>query len=140
MTNPKGTKWESTLRDFFQSVGIKAYRPAQAGRRDEGDLHGLSPFVVQAKDWKDTTAALRVGTDGAQLQAQAAGEPFGVNIVKRARKNVRDGYAVMRVETFAQVLLRLRAAESALAVLDPDRYQDHVQEHAGQSTGRTKEV
>jgi hypothetical protein len=125
----RGTRWESTLREFFLSVGIACYRAVQAGRRDVGDLHGLSPFVGQAKDWDDMVAAVRVGTDAVQTQAVNAGEPFGVNFVKRRRAGVDRGYAVMTVSTFARVLRRLRAAESRLAVLDPDGYADHLTDH-----------
>ena len=125
----KGTRWERDLRDYFRSVGIQAYRPAQEGRGDVGDLHGLAPFVGQAKDWEDTVAALRVGTDGAQVQAKNAREPYGVNFVKRRRAAVEKGYAVMPVATFARLLLRLRSAESLLAALNFEVYEDHLARH-----------
>lgn len=111
----KGTRWESALRDYLRSVGLPAYRPAQEGRLDVGDLHGLDPFVGQAKDYADTVTALRVGVDGAEVQARNAGRDFGVAFVKRARKPVAQGYAVVSVETFARVLERLRKAEDEVA-------------------------
>lgn len=122
----KGTRWERDLREFFRSLAIGAYRPAQEGFRDVGDLHGLDPFVGQAKDWKDTVAALRVGTDGAEVQARNAGRDYGVNFVKRARAGVAKGYAVMSVSTFALVLKRLQAAETALAAASPTAYDQHL--------------
>lgn len=125
----KGKRWERALRDYFRGRGIAAYRPAQEGRADVGDLHGLSPFVGQAKDWADLAGAVRAGTDGAVDQATRAGEPFGVNLVKRRRAGPDRAYAVMTGDTFVRVLLRLRAAESLLAVLDPDRYADHLTKH-----------
>ena len=57
----KGTRAESGTRDRLRAWGVRAYRPAQEGRLDVGDLHGVEPFVLQVKDWTDTTAALREG-------------------------------------------------------------------------------
>jgi hypothetical protein len=122
----KGTRWESALREYLRGLGIPAYRPAQEGRADVGDLHGLDPFVGQAKDWKDTVAALRVGTDGAEAQARHAGRDYGVNFVKRSRAATERGYAVMTVRTFGLVLKRLQAAENALAFSSPQAYQSHL--------------
>jgi hypothetical protein len=122
----KGTRWESALRDYFRGLGLNAYRPAQEGRDDVGDLHGLDPFVGQAKDWKDTVSALRVGTDGAEVQARNAHRDYGVNFVKRARTGTGRGYAVMTVRTFALVLTRLRRAEDLLATKLPKDYEAHL--------------
>lgn len=109
----KGTRWERDVREYLLAQGIKAYRPAQTGRYDVGDLHGVSPFVIQAKDWRDVVSALREGVDGVQLQKRNAGEPFGVAVVKRARKKPADAYAVMRLEDLAALILRLREQSEA---------------------------
>ena len=105
----KGSKWERDVVAFLKSAGIKAYRPAQSGFRDHGDSHGVSPFVIQAKDWRDVTSALREGLDGVQLQVRNAGETYGVAVVKRARKPAADAYAVMRLEDLAALILQLRS-------------------------------
>lgn len=103
MSNPrkaKGTKWETDIKGFANSVlgaMTKVYRPAQEGFKDTGDLHGVSPFIVQAKDWKNWQEAIRLGLDGAVQQAIHAGEKYGVVVVKRARKPIGDAYAVMRL-------------------------------------------
>lgn len=104
----KGTAWESAVVRFLNDAGIRAYRPAQNGARDVGDVHGVSPFVIQAKDWRDVTSALREGLDGVQLQVRNAGETYGVAVVKRARKPAADAYAVMRLEDLAALILQLR--------------------------------
>lgn len=117
MSNPnkvKGTRWESDLVGFLMSMGIAARRVAQAGRLDVGDLHGLSPFIAQAKNYRDLTAGLREGLAGAEVQKVRAGEPYGVAFVKRPRKSTGQGYAVLTVETWARLLLRLRRAEAYL--------------------------
>jgi hypothetical protein len=90
----KGTAWETALVNFLKSKGVDARRVAQTGMLDTGDIHGISPFVGQAKNYH-----------------------YGVALVKRARKPVSKGYAVMTVETFADLLVRLRRAE--------DRPRDH---------------
>lgn len=111
----KGTKWEVELRDYLNNVGgastrwrlWEVYRPAQEGFRDTGDLHGLPFFTVQAKNWKETMDAIRTGLDGVLTQAKHYGRPLGVNLVKRRRKNVRLGYAVLTVKHFAALVYAL---------------------------------
>lgn len=103
----KGTRWEGAVRDFLNAKGFNVYRPAQEGFQDTGDLHGLPLFAVQCKDWRDVTGAVREGLDGAQRQARHAGKPYGVNVVKRARKPVGEAYAVLRLEDFADLLARI---------------------------------
>lgn len=116
----KGTEWETrlvrALRRFFgRRYGLHPYRPAQEGYLDVGDLHGLSPFVGQAKAWKNLASGLREGVAGAVVQAARAGEAYGVAFLKKPYGAAGEGYAVLRVEDFARVLLRLRRAEELLA-------------------------
>jgi len=115
----KGTAYETalvrSLSGFFAGRhGLEPRRVAQSGRLDTGDLHGLSPFIGQAKAYRDIVAGLREGLDGAEAQKVRAGEPYGVAFVKRPRKSTGQGYAVLTVETWARLLLRLRRAEAAL--------------------------
>lgn len=104
----KGAKWERDIVAFLKSRGVAAYRPHAEGFHDVGDVHGVSPFVIQAKDWRDVTGAIREGLDGAQVQAGNSGETYGVAVVKRARKPAADAYAVMRLEDLAALILQLR--------------------------------
>jgi hypothetical protein len=105
----KGTAHETAIVNYLNSRGIPAYRPAQSGFADHGDIHGVSPFILQAKDWRDWQSAIREGLDGAQKQRVNAGEPYGVAVVKRARKSIGEAYVVLRLEDFASLLLDLRA-------------------------------
>lgn len=130
----KGTRWESDVRNYLRDLGIPAYRPAPEGRLDVGDIHGIDPFVGQAKDWKDIVAALRVGLDGANQQAASAGRDYGVNFVKRARAGTARGYAVLDIETFGRVLKRLQAAETSLAWAAPAQYAQHQLDHSRSRT------
>lgn len=106
----KGTKWEVQVREFFKANGINAYRPAQEGYKDTGDIHGVDPFTVQAKDWRDWQSAIREGLDGAQVQKVNAGNEFGVAVVKRARRPASEAYVVMRLADFTTIVNRLREA------------------------------
>lgn len=100
----RGTAWESALVGYLNSRGLRTYRPAQAGAKDTGDIHGVPHFAVQAKDWRDVTGAVREGTDGVETQRMNLGARFGVNFVKRARKPVEHSYAVMRMDRFVDLL------------------------------------
>lgn len=111
MSNPakaKGTAHETAIVRHLQAGGIPARRVAQTGAVDTGDIHGVSPFVIQAKAWRDIPSALREGVDGARRQASAAGESFGVAVVKRPRRPVGDSYVVMSLDDFARLLVELR--------------------------------
>lgn len=128
----KGTKWETdvvrTLNKFWRGrFGLKARRVAQEGPADTGDLHGIDPFIGQCKAWRSWEDAIREGLDGAERQKVAAKRHYGVAFVKRARKSVGEGYAVMTVATFARLLVRLRRAEDLLDRMDP-AWEYHVRE------------
>lgn len=103
----RGTRWEVAVRDYLNDApngNINTYRPAQEGFRDTGDLHGVPFFAVQCKDWREVMSAIREGLDGVQKQKVNAQRPFGVNIVKRARKPVEDGYVVMTLADFRRLV------------------------------------
>ncbi len=126
----KGTAWETalvnTLGGFFDGrFGLAPRRVAQEGFLDTGDIHGISPFIAQAKNYKSWEDAIRIGLDGAEIQKVRAGEPFGVAFVKRVRKGVGAGYAVLTVATFARLLLRLKSAEYHLERSAPDAWEIH---------------
>lgn len=106
MANPnkaKGTAHETNIVNFLASEGITANRVVQTGAKDTGDIH-TGDFVLQAKNWHDISSALREGTDGAQRQAEHAGKPFGVAVIKRPRKGIADAYVAMPLRVFARLL------------------------------------
>lgn len=131
----KGTKWETALVRAMRAAGLPARRVQQTGRLDVGDLHGIEPFIGQAKDWLAWQDAIREGLDGAERQARNAGAQYGVAFVKRARRAVGAGYAVMTVATFGRVLARLRRAEALLREHAPDAYLTHSDLTAIESAG-----
>lgn len=99
----KGTAAESKAVQHAREHGIPAYRPAQAGAKDVGDIHGFDNFVLQVKDYADVTAALREGVKGAQVQAVNAGRPYGVALIKNRRKSVGDWYVAMSYDDFIRL-------------------------------------
>lgn len=103
MTSPnaaKGARWElDIVRYLADTFGRLVRRPHQEGFKDVGDIH-LSPFVLQAKNYADATAALRFGVLGAEQQARHAEETYGVAVIKRRGKGAADAYVAMRLETF----------------------------------------
>lgn len=111
MSNPnkaKGTAWERAVRRFLRAAGIPAFKPYEEGHEDAGDVHGIDPFVGQAKAYASIVDGIREGVAGAERQALVARLPFGVAIVKRPRKPTGAAYVVMTLATFARVLRYMR--------------------------------
>jgi hypothetical protein len=132
VTNPnkaKGTRWETAIVKALSAFwrgrhGLKPYRPAQSGPKDTGDIHGLSPFVIQAKD--DRAFRISEWLDAAVKQAHHAGEPFGVVVVKRPRRPVGEAYSIVRLSDLASLILRLRRAEFLLEAHAPEAFLTHA--------------
>lgn len=127
----KGTAFETLIVRALSSFwggrfGLAPRRVAQEGFQDSGDIHGVSPFIIQAKAYKSWEDAIRLGLDGAEKQKIHAGEPFGVVFVKRIRRSIGDAYAVMTVATWARLVWRLRAAETALQAADPEAWEAYA--------------
>ena len=97
-------------------------KPRQEGYIDIGDIH-VSPFVLQAKDEQSHNFSGYI--NDAEKQAEAAGEDYGVAVVKRRRYSTSKGYVVMTVRTFALVVQRLRRAEELLLRASPDLFDKH---------------
>ena len=113
MANPnarKGNAWETKILNFLRDAGLYAVKPRQEGFLDVGDIHA-PPFVIQAKDYSDLLAGIRAGVDGYQVQRSNAGLPYGVAVVKRARKPVEDAYVVIRLGDLPDLIKAAQKAE-----------------------------
>lgn len=111
MANPnkrKGTAFESAVVEVLREAGLDAWRIAQTGPQDSGDIHAAGGWVLQAKSYKDLAAALREGVDGAQRQRAVADLPNAAAVIKRPRKHAREAYVVQPLHVWA-------AREAALA-------------------------
>lgn len=101
----KGTAWESAIRDYLITHGIPARRVAQTGALDTGDIHGIDPFVGQAKNVANLADAINDALKGATVQAaRVSPDALPVGFVKRRGKGVADGLVVMDLATFARHL------------------------------------
>jgi hypothetical protein len=105
----KGLTWERVVRTFLRSKGIDAFKPYEEGHDDAGDIHGVDPFILQAKNYKSWQDAIREGLDGAEKQKRVARVRWGAAVVKRLRRDVGEAYVVMTLSTFVEVLLALRS-------------------------------
>lgn len=96
----KGARWElDIVRYLAAAFGRRVRRPHAEGFEDVGDIH-LSPFVLQAKNYADVATALRVGVEGAEIQATRAGEPYGVAVIKARGKGAEHAYVAMSLRQF----------------------------------------
>ncbi|WP_116210120.1 hypothetical protein [Streptomyces olivoreticuli] len=109
----KGTAWESALRGYLNEGltdrNAQVRRNVQTGVNDIGDLDAY-PFTGEAKAVKAYDLADFV--EQANREARNAQMPFGVALIKRPRKGVGDGYAVMDVRTFRRVRARLLGVDT----------------------------
>lgn len=111
MTNAnkaKGTRYESAVRDYFNSTGQAAHRLSQAGA-DVGDVHLNGSWALQCKDVAQQR--YKEWVDAVDDQRLAAGLRFGVVVHKRRNAPVGDGLVVMSLDTFSEVTNRLLVAE-----------------------------
>ncbi len=127
MSNPnkaKGDRWELAAVTYLREwLGRNVIRPRQEGYEDIGDIH-ISPFAIQAKD--EARHNFSGYVRDAEKQADAAGEDYGVALVKRRTVGPRLAYAVMTLETFRRVVTRLRRAEEQLLRASPALFDKHM--------------
>lgn len=110
-----GTSWESAVRDYlnttlglvdesgrfrdvFSALNVK--RPAQEGAADVGDVHAV-PFVLECKNVKNP--AVPTFLRQAETEANHAGFPYGVAVVKVRGLNVRRGRVHYTLPTWHRI-------------------------------------
>ena len=101
MTNPNKAKGDRAEREalvFLQKhvPDLLCDRPQRRlglGRSfDTGDLDAFEDVVVQVKNYAALATGLRHAAEGAEVQAQRAGLPFGVGMVMVPRLPIGDPY------------------------------------------------
>ena len=109
MTHPskaKGSRWESAVRDFLADrLGVRVERVPAGASLDRGDLTGVDGWAVECKD------VARLDLAGWMDEATAEAGNVGVGVwpvvvLKRRRKPVADGYVVMPLWVWAEVLAK----------------------------------
>ncbi len=111
MSNPskaKGTRWESSVRDFLNSTGQSAHRIAQAGA-DVADVHLNGLWALQCKDQAQQRYAEWV--PATEKQAANAALSYSAVVHKRRNAPVGDALVVMTLDQFSDITNRLRVAE-----------------------------
>ena len=103
----KGTRFESAVRDYFNSSGQSAHRIAQAGA-DVGDIHLNGTWALQCKDVAQQR--YKEWVDDVDDQRLAAGLHFGAVVHKRRNAPVGDALVVMSLDQFAETASESRSS------------------------------
>lgn len=103
MTTPqkaKGSQWERDVAKYFNDCGYpEVERRYGAGATlDKGDINGVKDTVIEAKNVAKITLASIV--DEALLEQKNAKKRFGISVIKRRNKNVKDAYVVLTLEQY----------------------------------------
>lgn len=101
----KGTSWETEIVNYLKAQGLTARRVVQTGAKDQGDIHVGEDVILEAKNVKTITLADFVGQ--ALREADNAGRRFGFAVIKRRNSNVKNGYVVGDLESFAELIREL---------------------------------
>jgi hypothetical protein len=106
MANPnkaKGTRWEVSVATFLRERGFtEVFRLAPGGEHDAGDIGGLPNWAIECRDRSKFDLAKNVRD--AELRAVHKNCRWGVAILKKRGSSVREGYVVMSLDQFAEVL------------------------------------
>jgi len=101
MTTPqkaKGSQWERDIAKYFNDRGYNDVerRYGAGATLDKGDINGVKDTTVEAKN----VAKISLSTimDEALLEQKNAKKRFGIGIIKRRNKNVKEAYVVMTLE------------------------------------------
>ena len=93
-----GSQWERDIAKYFNERGYpQVERRYGAGATlDKGDINGLPDTCIEAKNVGKITLASIM--DEALVEQKNAKKKFGIGIIKRRNKNVKDAYVVMTLE------------------------------------------
>lgn len=103
----KGTRWESSVRNYFNSTGQSAHRIAQAGD-DVSDVHLNGLWAIQCKDVAQQRYAEWVPE--AERQADRARLKYSAVVHKRRGLSAGEALVVMTLDQFAEITNELRVA------------------------------
>ena len=117
MSNPskqKGTRWENLGAGYLRDHGFpEVFRMATAGDHDAGDLGGIPAVAWECRDRAKFELAKNV--DDANSRARNKGARWGVAIMKRPRRPVRDAYGLLDMATFLDLLAEVVPPRKARA-------------------------
>lgn len=98
-----GSKWERVCAELLRLLPsfAAAERAPRWGAEDKGDLLNTGDFTIECKATKSIDLAGFV--DEAFVENLHSGRRWGVVFIKRRRKPSAEGYAVMRIEDWAEL-------------------------------------
>ena len=112
MSNPskaKGSRWETAVAKYLRDNGWpEAFRLAPAGDADCGDIGGVRGWAFECRDRAKHDLSKNVRD--ANQRAINKGAAFGCAVMKKREHGVGDGYVVMDLATFVEVLKALESA------------------------------
>jgi Holliday junction resolvase len=96
----KGSQWERDIAKYFNDRGFpEVERRYGAGATlDKGDINGVKDTVVEAKNW--AKISLSTIMDETIKEQQNAKKKFGIAVIKRRNKNVKDAYVMMTLQNW----------------------------------------
>lgn len=100
----KGTSFETLIKEYFISKGLKAHRNPLSGSKDVGDvwIENISA-VFECKNCVKLN--LSGWIEETEVERKNAGRRFGFTIFKRKGKGrAEDQYALMPVSTLVELL------------------------------------
>jgi hypothetical protein len=97
-----GTAWETTVVRYLREWFRYAERRALAGSQDLGDITGIPGVVWELKDC--VRHELAQWTDETETERTNANAQYGILVVKRRNKNVREAYAIMPLWQVVELL------------------------------------
>ena len=106
MSNPnkaRGTRWEVAVAAFLRAAGFtEVFRLAPGGEHDAGDIGGLPDWALECRD----RARIDLAGDvrDAELRAVKKGCRYGAAVIKKRGSPTADGYVVMSLVLFTEVL------------------------------------
>jgi len=101
-----GTQWETDVVRYLRERGYQdAERRALSGISDKGDIINAGPYTWECKN--TATIDLAGGIEETKVETRNAGTRYGFLIVKRRRKPVSEGYAVMTLAQLCDLLNEL---------------------------------
>ena len=104
----KGKVYEQTVGRWFRGRGHEVRRARGGEHQPDGDILGMDGWVIECKNRKNVSDAIRMAVD--QAKGIAKGR-WWVAIVKRPQKPVEDSYAIMDLQQWEN-LYRLVSAKT----------------------------
>ena len=99
MTSPqqrKGDRFAREIKAYLKDAGLDIVRQHDGGTLDSGDFI-LTPFVIEAKAYRDMTTALRLGSQEAERAAEQFPRHIPACLIDRPGYGIGSSYFVIQL-------------------------------------------